>query len=267
MAHAEEEVPAEGHVQWLSPKVDVVVTWLHEHVSPYSFGFTLVLAAKLNEITAYLFVAAFLLTLFLLSAKWWLFIYRRGMIRWIWETTRYYVKWLWRQLLALHKLYWFKVAFMVLASGVVAGSAQWAYHHMDIVRLITAVAEFIMKLPQILLNAPLLLKEIHRLLNGLFLDWIVWAMSTVWDWASEIIVNHPGQGLIVIVMGISAIILLFIAANTYRAWMPNYILNLFEHSVAQAEARDRAHIAALAAAAAEPRGRAGRAGSVARGQS
>lgn len=203
--------------------------YLNNYVSPYCFSATLVFAAELNSVTAYLFTASFLAWVSLVCMYVTAMVYKHGLMEFLTRWVRDYTNHVLTQLKQLQHFYIVKAAVGVLLAYLV-GSCLLCARHVDIVEAIQSTVEFIVRIPVLLFDTDGLIQVIQQWLHSVFLSHIVTVVSTLWRWQKELIAASMLWGaLSVCGMLVVITIILECAVRVHRFRMvlrfPNWVTN------------------------------------------
>lgn len=160
--------------------------YLNSHVSPYCFSATLVFAAELNGVTAYLFTASFLAWVSLVCMYVTAMVYKHGLMEFLTRWVSDYANHVLTQLKQLQHFYIVKAAVGVLLAYLV-GSCLLCARHVDIVEAIQSTVEFIVRIPALIFDTDGLIQVIQQWLHRVFLSHIVTVLGTLWRWQKELI--------------------------------------------------------------------------------
>jgi hypothetical protein len=170
------------------------IDWFFFNVSPITLAFFIIISAFPSEVTAHITLLLFLITGGIYVAKIWQIVYERGLLRWIWNHIVRFSKDLWEMIKALYEFYIAKVVFIVLVTGLVAGSALWCYHHVKIFYLLEDIISFTISIPWYIFNAAELGHAMQRLIERHFISYVTSAVSSAWADLSYTVVNKPLVG-------------------------------------------------------------------------
>lgn len=204
------DVNHEYHVDLLGNSLDS----LHEHVSPYALALMLACAMDVNAYTAYGFVACFLVCTTIECGRLVHALYHQGLLRWIWRHVHDYATFVVRHMRAMRDVYLVKVVTSLLLMFIVASLVVWL-RRVDILQLARDTLTFVVELPALLLNQHKLILAIHDWLHRVFLDHVVWTMSTIWRWQRELIQWSPSLGLLCIAAQLGVVTLLICVASMF----------------------------------------------------
>lgn len=163
-----------------------VAQHLNTHVSPYCLSATLVFAAELNGVTAYLFTASFLVWVSMVAMYATAMVYKYGLIEFFTRRVRDCVHRIVTQLKQLQHFYIVKASVGVLLAYFV-GSCLLCLRHVDVVEAIRATLGFIVRIPALLFDTDGLIQMIQQWLHRVFLSHIVHAIGTLWQWQKSVI--------------------------------------------------------------------------------
>jgi len=190
------------------------IVWLNDHVSPFMLTALLCSSADLNWVTAYVFVASFLVWITLVVLYIGLRVYDRGIMRWVYGYAEMYTFHVIQRLKELKHLYLMKTACGVLLVYLVASCVLWVIHF-DFLDFIHNTLDFIKQLPVLLADTHQLILAIQNWLNRVLLWSLVNYMHIVWEWQKELISSSPWLGA----LSISATLIMVTALLEVGCWM------------------------------------------------
>lgn len=211
--------------------------YLNNYVSPYCLSATLVFAAELDGVTAYLFTASFLAWLALVNMYIQAMMYKHGVVEFVVRNVRDYARHVVEQLKELQHFYLVKVLVGVLLAYFVASCALWLWH-VDLVNLVQSTMEFLVRLPALLFDRDGLIMLIQEWLHRVFLSHVVAAIATLWRWQKELIAASLLWGsLSVCGMFVFITLLLEVAVwlhgRRWVAWVPARVVSAWDTLRAQ----------------------------------
>lgn len=163
-----------------------VARYLNAFVSPYCLSATIVFAAELNAVTAYLFTSSFLAWVTMVTMYAVATVYTYGLVEVLTRHVRDCAHRFVTRLNQLHHFYIVKASVGVMLAYLV-GSCMLCLRHMDIFEAIHATVEFVVRIPALLFDTDGLIQVIQQWLHRVFLSHIVHAIGALWQWQKDVI--------------------------------------------------------------------------------